>query len=134
MDQNIVSKKWLWVWRIIMMVVVLFLAFDGIIHILVIPPVVAAFASLGFPLSLSVPIGIIELICLVLYCTPRTSVLGAILLTGYLGGAVLTNMRAGLSLFGNILLPVYVGVLLWGTLYILEPHVRAVLPWKKGMK
>ncbi|MDB5188925.1 MAG: Arginine/ornithine antiporter ArcD [Candidatus Nomurabacteria bacterium] len=132
MNQDLgISKGCLWVWRIIMMLLVLFLAFDGIIHVLVIPPVAAAFIQLGFPLGLSVPIGIIELVCLVLYCLPRTAVLGALLLTGDLGGAVLTNLRAGLPLFGNVLFPVYVGILLWGTLYILDPRIRALLPLRK---
>lgn len=132
MNQDLgISKTWLWVWRIIMVIVVLFLAFDGIIHVLVIPPVAASFIQLGFPLSLAVPIGIIELVSLVLYCLPRTAVLGAVLLTGYLGGAVLTNMRADLPLFSNILFPVYVGILLWGSLYILDPRIRALLPLRK---
>lgn len=131
MNQIIVSKKALWTWRIIMIVVAVFLAFDGIIHTLVIPQVAASFAQLNIPLKLSLPMGIIELVSLGLYCVPRSSVLGAILLTGYLGGAVFVNMTAGVSLFGNILFPVYVGILLWGALYILEPRMRALLPFKK---
>lgn len=126
-----ISKAWLWVWRIIMIVLVLFLAFDATIHILVPPQVVSALIHLGLPVSISLTIGIIELVCLILYCIPRTMVLGAVLLTGYLGGAVFANLRADTSLFGNILFPVYMGILLWGTVYILEPHVRAILPFKK---
>ncbi len=63
-----------------------------------------------------------------LYVIPRTSVLGAILLTGYLGGAVATNLRVGLPLFGHVLFPVYVGVLLWGGLLLRDDRLRAVLP------
>jgi hypothetical protein len=78
-----------------------------------------------------VPLGIILLISLVVYVIPRTSVLGAILLTGYLGGAVATNMRLGNPLFLYTLFPVYFGVLIWGSLYLREPRLRELIPLKK---
>jgi DoxX-like family len=112
--------------------IALFLLFDGIIHILNIAPVAAAFAQLGFPVNVAVPLGIVELICLVLYVIPQTSVLGAILLTGYLGGAVATNLRVGASLFGTILFPVYMGILLWGGLYLRDGRLRALIPSRKN--
>jgi hypothetical protein len=121
-------NKKLWAGRIMSALPVLFLIFDSVIHIMKPAPVREGFAKLGYSLSLAVPLGIIELICLVLYVIPRTSVLGAALLTGYLGGAVATNLRAGAPLFSNVLFPVYLGVLLWGGLYLRDERLRAVFP------
>ena len=126
-----VSNKRLWAGRIISALPVLFLLFDSVIHIIVPAPVVEAFAQLGYARSLSLPLGIIELICVILYVIPRTSVLGAVLLTGYLGGAVATNLRVGLGLFSHVLFPVYVGVLLWGGLYLRDRELRAIFPVKR---
>ena len=89
------SSKSLWAARILSALAVLFLLFDVVIHFMRPAPVVAGFAQLGYSLSLAVPLAMIELICLVLYLIPRTSVLGAVLLTGYLGGAVASNLRIG---------------------------------------
>jgi len=89
-----------------------------------------ALAKLHLPLSLSVDLGIIELLCLGLYVIPRTSILGATLLTGYLGGAVTIQMTTSNSLFGEILFPVYVGVLLWGGIYLRDERLRALFPWR----
>ena len=125
---NADSKKGLWAGRIISGLPVLFLIFDSVIHIMKPAPVREGFARLGYSLSLAVPLGIIELVCIVLYVIPRTSVLGAALLTGYLGGAVATNLRAGAPLFSNVLVPVYLGVLLWGGLYLRDDRLRAVFP------
>lgn len=109
---------------------VVFLFFDGAIHIARIPPVMIAFAQLGYSPDLAFPLGIIELVCLALYIIPRTSVLGAILLTGYLGGAVATNVRVGYPLFTNILFPVYIAVFLWGGLYLRDERLRALISFK----
>src|SRR5580692_4667842 len=94
------SKKSLWAGRIASGLVVAFLLFDAVIHLMKPAPVVEAFAKLGFPLRLAVPLGIIELVCILLYMVPRTSILGAILLTGYLGGAIAIQLPTGNSLFG----------------------------------
>jgi hypothetical protein len=110
---------------------VLFLIFDGVIHVLKPAPVVKGFTDLGWSPALALPLGIIELVCLVLYLIPRTSVLGAILLTGYLGGAVATNLRVGAPLFGNVLFPIYVAVFLWGGLYLRDNALRAVFPIRR---
>ena len=126
-----VSNKRLWAGRIMSALPVLFLLFDGVIHIMRIPPVVEGFAKLGYSISLAIPLGIIEIVCIVLYVIPRTSVLGAVLLTGYLGGAVATNLRTGAPLFSNVLFPVYVGVLLWGGLYLRDNALRAVFPVRR---
>lgn len=126
---NFSSKKWIWTGRLVFIFVTLFLLSDGVIHVLKLPVAVASFISLGYSPNVSIPLGIIELICLGLYCLPRTSVLGAMLLTGYLGGAVATNVRAELPLFTNILFPVYIGILLWGVLYIRDERLRTAFRW-----
>lgn len=91
-------------------------------------PVADAFVRTGWPLELSSTLGVILLVCTVLYLIPRTSVLGAVLLTGYLGGAVATNLRLHNPLFTNTLFPVYFGILIWLGLLLREPRVKAVFP------
>jgi hypothetical protein len=128
-----VSNRRLWAGRIISALPVLFLLFDSIIHIVRISVVDQGFADLGYAVTLARPLGIIELICLILYVIPRTSVLGAVLLTGYLGGAVATNVRVGAPLFTHVLFPVYVGVLLWGGLYLRDSRLRAIFPLRSQL-
>jgi hypothetical protein len=91
-------------------------------------PVVETFAHLGWSLSLAPVLGTILLVSTAFYVIPNTSVLGAILLTGYLGGAVATHLRAGDPLFSHILFPTYLGVLLWGGLYLRDDRLRALIP------
>ena len=122
------SKNMLWTGRILSALPVLFLLFDSVIKLMKIDPVVESFARLGYPESVAVPIGILELVCLVLYVVPRTSVLGAILLTGHLGGAVATHVRIGDPLFTHVLFPIYVGALLWAGLYLRDDRLRALVP------
>jgi hypothetical protein len=90
-----VSKKMLWTGRIMSALAVLFLLMDGVMKLFNPAPVVEGMTKLGYPLSLTAVIGIILLICVVLFAIPRTSILGAILLTGYLGGAVASQLRVG---------------------------------------
>jgi len=123
-----VSKKGLWAGRILSGLVVLFLIPDGIFKFIKSAPVVDAFAHVGWPMSTSVTLGIVLLVCTVLYAIPRTSVLGGILLTGYLGGAVATHLRIGDPLFSHILFPTYLGILLWLGLYLREERLRALIP------
>src|SRR6266404_9054565 len=99
------SRRSVWIGRVLSGLVVLFLIPDGIIKFIKPAPVVDAFAHLGLPLSLANTIGILLLVCTAIYAFPRTAVLGAILLTGYLGGAVATHLRAGDPLFSHILFP-----------------------------
>jgi hypothetical protein len=106
---------------------VLFLGFDAVIKVLRIQPVVDSFQQLGYPVSLAATIGIIELCCLVLYVVPRTAALGAILLTGYLGGAIATHVRLLNPLFSHTLFPLYVAALVWGGLYLRDARVRALV-------
>jgi len=127
-SKAVVSNKELWAGRIISGLVIAFMFFDGAIHLMKIAPVVQAFQELGWPISQAVVLGIIELLCAVIYLYPRTSILGAILLTGYLGGAVLTQLRVGHSLFGEVLFPVYLGILVWAGLYLREPRLHSLIP------
>ena len=120
----------LWAGRIIGAVVVLFMLMDSAIHVLKPQPVVDAFAQLGYPISLAPTLGIIEFFCILFYVIPRTTVLGAILLTGYLGGAVASNVRVGHPLF-ECIFPIIIGVLLWGAPYLLDGRVRAVFPVRR---
>ncbi len=123
-----VSKKQLWAGRILTALPILFLLLDGVMKLFSPAPVVEGMIKLGYPLSLTVTIGVILLISVVLYAIPRTSVLGAILLTGYLGGAVASNLRVGNPLFGYILAPVYVALFIWGGLYFRDERLRALIP------
>ncbi|MGV3723376.1 MAG: DoxX family protein, partial [Actinomycetota bacterium] len=104
----------------------LFLLMDSTVHLLKPPVVLETFAQMGCPASMAVPLGVLELVCLALYLYRRTSVLGAILLTGYLGGAVALHMRIGSPLFSHLLFPVYAGALVWGGLYLRDERVRAL--------
>jgi DoxX-like family len=112
-----------WTGRTFSVLVTLFMLFDTVIH-LTKPAVVAqAFAQLQVPMGLSVGLGVIELVCTVLYAIPRTSVIGAVLLTGYLGGATAIQLRADGGLF-PIIFPSIVGVLLWGGLLLRNESFR----------
>jgi len=110
--------------------VVLFLLFDSAIKFAkpIPAPVAEAFDHLGLPLNLAVKLGILLLCCNALYMIPRTSILGAILLTGYLGGAVVVHWRVGDPLFSHVLFPTYMGALLWLGLYLRESRLRALIP------
>jgi hypothetical protein len=123
-----ISKGQLWTGRVLSTIAVLFMLFDTVIHALRGPQVVQGFAQLGFPLSIAIPLSTVEFIGIVLYVFPRTSVLGAILLTGYLGGAVAAQVRIGAPLLGFVLAPVYVALFLWVGLYLRDLRVRAVVP------
>ena len=128
---NPVSTKWLWAGRVLSALAALFLLFDGVIHVLKIAPVVDAFAQLGYPLGTARALGVIEIICVAIYLLPSTSALGAILLTGYLGGAIATQVRVGAPLFSTTLFPVYVALLLWGGLYFRDERVRSLIPVRR---
>ena len=121
------SKTMLWAGRIVSTLAVLFILFDAVLHLMKPAPVAVAFAQLGYPLDLAVGIGILELACLAIYVTPRTSLLGAILLTGYLCGAVASQLRVGHSFFETVF-PIILGVLFWGGLFFRDGRLRAIIP------
>jgi hypothetical protein len=108
---------------------VLFLLFDSTMKLLKVQPVAEAMSRMGYPDATARPIGLILLACIVLYVVPRTAVLGAVLLTGYLGGAIATHVRVEDPLFSHTLFPVYFAVLIWGSLYLRDARVRALAPW-----
>jgi hypothetical protein len=114
-----------WTGRILSGFVVTFMVFDSVIHLLKPAPVVDSFAQLGVPLRLSIGIGIVELICTALYSIPRTSAIGALLLTGYLGGAIATQVRAGADWFPTIF-PVIIAAMLWAGLALRDRRIRAL--------
>jgi hypothetical protein len=85
-------------------------------------------AQLGWPAGYALMIGVIELTCVILYLIPRTSLLGAVLMMGLLGGAMATHIRAGSPLFSHVLFSVYLGLFMWGGLWLRNPHLRALFP------
>jgi hypothetical protein len=110
--------------RGVTVLVTAFLAFDSVIHILNIGPVVDGARALGFDPDLMPFIGVLELVCLGLYAVRRTSAIGAVLLTGYLGGAFCAQLRIEAPLFSTLLFPIYVGVAVWAGLYLRDERVR----------
>jgi hypothetical protein len=113
--------------RILSAIPVAFLAFDAAIKFTHLQPVTDAMSQLGWPVALAAPIGALLLACVTLYVIPQTAPLGAILLTGYLGGAVATHVRVGNPLFSHILFPTYIAAMLWGGLLLRDPRVRALM-------
>jgi len=122
----------LWAGRVMSALPVLFLLFDGAIKIMMIQPVREGMVKLGYPAELAPALGVILIVSVALYAIPATAVLGAILLTGYLGGAVATHVRVGDPLLTHALFPAYVGVLLWGGLYLRNAGLRALFPFRRA--
>ena len=106
----------------------LFLTFDSVLKVLSLRPAVEGTIALGYPVELVQWIGIAELVCLAVYLVPRTSVLGGLLLTGYLGGAVATHVRISSPLATHVLFPIYVAIVLWLGLYLRDQRLRQLLP------
>lgn len=125
------GQRAVWTGRIISGLVVVFLLFDSITKIMEVPAVLKASANLGYGAGSIQAVGTILLACVVVYVIPRTSILGAVLLTGYLGGAVDANLRAGTPLFSNMLFPVYFGILVWAGLYLRNRRVREFFSLRK---
>ena len=107
---------------------VLFLAFDAIVKLLQLQVAVETTMQLGYPSHVIPMLGMLQLVCLVLYVVPRTAVLGAVLWTGYLGGAIATHVRVESPLFSHTLFPVYIAALLWLGLWFRDQRLRALLP------
>jgi hypothetical protein len=125
-----VSPKMLWAGRIASGLPALFLLVDGVMKLVKPAVVVEGTVRLGYPESVILPLGMVLIACTVVYLIPRTSVLGAILLTGYLGGAVATHVRVGEGLF-PVSFPIVLGVLLWGGLYLRDDRLRALIPLRR---
>ena len=113
--------------RALTTIAALFLTFDAIVKLANVQVALDANAQLGYRASLIVPIGVLEIVLLAIYLAPRTSIVGAILWTGYLGGAIASQLRAGNPLFSNVLFPIYVAVLIWGGLWLRDARVRALI-------
>lgn len=126
-EDSFVSKGSLWAGRVVSGLVVVFMTFDGITKVIKARQVIEATARIGFPESTIVGIGISVLLCTALYVIPRTSVLGAILLTAHLGGATAANVRAGSPAF-NTSFPIIFGALVWLGLFLREGRLRALIP------
>jgi len=125
---NLVRGRGKIVGRVLTAVVALFLSFDTVVKVMRLEPGVEGTTALGYSTDLVHWIGLIELVCLVLYLVPRTSVLGAVLLTGYLGGAIATHVRVSSPLMTHTLFPLFVAALIWGGLYLREERLRDLLP------
>lgn len=121
-----VSSRRMWTGRIISLLPVLFLLIDAVMKLIRPPVVVDTTVQLGYPANVILPLGIVLLMSTVLYLIPRTAVLGAILLTGYLGGAVATHVRIGAGV-GPIIFPVVLGVMIWAGLYLRDERVAALV-------
>ena len=134
MDEHANSKnaKWIrWVGWGMSGLMILFLLFDSVSKLVLEHHVVEATTLIGYPLDTIRPLGIICLVCTILYAIPRTSALGAILLTGYLGGAVASKVRIEDPLFSSVLFGVYFGILVWGGLYLRDERLRAIIPLRR---
>jgi DoxX-like family len=119
--------------RIISGIVILFLLADGAMKLVPITPVTDTMAQLGWPgdAEMARTLGILTILCTLLYAFPQTSILGAILLTGYLGGAMATHLRVGSPLFTHLLFGFYLGLMVWGSLYLRDARLRALIPFRR---
>jgi hypothetical protein len=130
-DTPPVSKPALWLGRILSGLVILFLLFDGAIKLVPWPVVMETMDRMGYGSSetLARSLGVITLVCTILYAVPPTSILGAILLSGYLGGAMASHVRIGSPLFSHILFGLYLGLMVWGGLWLRNRNLRALIPF-----
>jgi hypothetical protein len=127
-----VSTAQLWTGRVLYVLAVLFLLFDSVMKVLKMAPAIQGTVELGYPEGAVFGIGIVQLICLALFVTPPTAVFGAILLTGYLGGAIATHVRVGNPLFTHVLFPIYVALLVWGALWLRDERLRTLVPLRRS--
>ncbi|MET0595194.1 MAG: DoxX family protein [Polyangiaceae bacterium] len=127
-----VSKAALWGGRVASALAVLFLAFDATLKLTQNPMALQGTVELGYPVGVIFGLGVVEAACLALYLMPRTAVLGAVLWTGYLGGAIATHVRLDNPLFTHVLFPTYVALLLWGGLWLRDPRIRALFPLRRA--
>ena len=130
-DTAPLSKSALWSGRVLSGLVIVFLLFDGAIKLVPWPVVTETMDRMGYGSSetLARSLGLITLVCTVLYAVPPTSILGAILLTGYLGGAIASHVRIGSPLFSHVLFGLYLGLMVWGGLWLRDRSLRALMPF-----
>ncbi|MGN6285302.1 MAG: DoxX family protein [Afipia sp.] len=126
-----ISNGAIWTGRVLSGLAIVFLLFDGAIKLVPLDIVITTSQQLGIPTELARTLGVLTLLCTILYAIPRTAVLGAILLTGYMGGAIYTHLRADSPLFTHTLFGVYLAVLIWGGLYLRDERVRALIPFRR---
>jgi DoxX-like family len=131
-EQAPVSRSARWLGRVLSGIVILFLLFDGAIKLVPWPVVTETMDRIGYGSSetLARTLGVITVACTVLYAIPPTSILGAILLTGYLGGAMASHLRIGSPLFTHTLFGFYLGLMVWGGLWLRDRRLRALMPWR----
>ena len=131
-SQGSAGPKWMqWTgWGMTGLMIVFFL-FDSVSKLVLEQHVVEATTKIGYPLDVIRPLGIIGLACTMLYAIPRTSILGAILLTGYLGGAIASKVRIEDPLFSSVLFGVYFGILVWVGLYLRDEQLRSLIPLRR---
>ena len=122
------SKKLMWTGRVITILVGLMFVFSAVLKLLGLQQVKEEMGRLGFPERLLLPLGILELTCIVIYLVPQTALLGAILLTGYLGGAICTHWRIGDPFYS----PIIMGILVWVGLYLREDRLRPLVPLRRS--
>jgi hypothetical protein len=125
-----VSRGALWTGRVMSGLVIVFLLFDGAMKLIPLDVVVTTSQQMAIPLDIIRTLGVLTLLGTLLYAYPRTAVLGAIFLTGYLGGAIYAHFRLADPLFTHTLFGVYLGLLIWGGLYLRDPRVRALIPFR----
>lgn len=132
LDAPPVSTAALWSGRVLSGLLILFLVFDGAIKLVPLEIVTETSLQLGIPTHLARTLGVLTLAGAILYAIPRTSVLGAILLTGYLGGAIYVHVRADSPLFSHTLFGVYLGLIMWGGLWLRDPALRTLIPLRRA--
>ena len=125
------SRGALWTGRIISGIAVAFLTLDAVGKLLRVQPVLDGTRQLGYPVEVVFGLGVTLMSCVLVYLVPRTAMLGAVLLTGYLGGAVATHVRVSNPIFTHALFPTYVAALLWGGLMLRDARLRAFVPWRR---
>ena len=124
------SSRMRWTGLVMSGLVIAFLLLDGVIKLVPIAAVTETLAALGYPPGLERGLGVLTLVCTLLYAVPRTSVLGAILLTGLFGGAMATHLRVGSPLLSHLLFGLYLGLLVWGGLYLRDARLRTLMPFR----
>ena len=128
-----VSRPMLWLGRVLSGLVIVFLLFDGAIKLVPWPVVTETMDKMGYGSSESFArtLGVITIACTVLYAIPPTSILGAILLTGYLGGAMASHVRIGSPLFTHTLFGLYLGLMVWGGLWLRDRNLQTLIPFRR---